>query len=179
MLAWLAATVVAVVIATAAVGSVRSQVTDSPSALTSAEAGALIVEPATTTTVASGSTLVTTTTPPTTADSVPHPSATTSVAPNGTTSTTSTTSTTAATTVSYSKSFETEAGSVRVTVDGGSVTFAGAFPQPGWSVELEDNGPERVKVHFEENDGGGEIEISIRLDDGELKVSVDDHESDD
>ena len=51
-------------------------------------------------------------------------------------------------------------------------------PLPGWTVELEDGGPEEVKVHFERNDDeADEIEFKAKIDDGELKVSI--SESDD
>lgn len=67
------------------------------------------------------------------------------------------------------------AGSVRITVSGESVTFSGATPLPGWTVELENSGPEEVNVHFERNedeDEEEEIEFKAKVEDGELKVTI-------
>ncbi len=52
------------------------------------------------------------------------------------------------------------------------MTFGGAFPKPGWSVELEKAGPESVEVKFETNDESDEIEFHAEIEDGELKVSI-------
>jgi len=64
---------------------------------------------------------------------------------------------------------------VRVVVEGTTVSFGGAYPNPGWKVELEDNGPDRVRVKFERNEGEGEIEVTARVHDGELLIDIDDH----
>ncbi len=61
---------------------------------------------------------------------------------------------------------------MRVIVEGDEVHFGGAFPNPGWRVELEDAGPERVKVHFERNDEDGEVQFTARLEDGELVTRI-------
>jgi uncharacterized protein YcnI len=79
------------------------------------------------------------------------------------------------TTLAEADTFDTVAGSVRITVSGESVTFAGATPLPGWTVELENSGPEEVKVHFERNedeDEEEEIEFKASVEDGELKISI-------
>jgi uncharacterized protein YcnI len=91
-----------------------------------------------------------------------------------------TTSTTTSTVnAGYTKTYDTEAGSVRIVVAGDSVTFAGATPLPGWTVELKNSGPEEVKVHFEQNsDEEHEIEFKAKIDDGELKVSISEDEDD-
>lgn len=186
--AWMAATSVAIVIAAAAVASVRTEVTDTPTALGEPEIVAVTTEPeldqveqltssvsiveTTTTTVSptveaettSTTVQVDTSTDTTTTSSAPPaaaPSTTTSVAAAG-----------------HTKTYDTEAGSVRVTISGDSVSFSGATPLPGWKVELENSGPEEVNVHFERNDDEGEeIEFKAKVDDGELKVSI--SESDD
>ena len=62
---------------------------------------------------------------------------------------------------------------MRIVVSGSEVKFGGATPLPGWTVELENSGPEEVKVHFERNDDEEEeIEFKATIDDGELKVSI-------
>lgn len=183
-IAWVAATVVAVFIAAAAVGSVRSSVTDTPTLVGSPSAAALATSvpspdidpppsssttrPTTTSTVPAP----TTTSPQATTTSTTAPTTATSVPPTSTTTTTSATGT-------YSRTFDTQAGSVRVIVEGDEVRFGGAFPNPGWTVELEDAGPEQVKVHFERNDESGEVQFSARLEDGELVTRIESDGHDD
>lgn len=184
VLAWLGATLVAVLIATAAVGSVRTQVTETPTQLSSAAATALV-----TTTVAVSDNQSTTTVRESTNTSTSHPP---DIEPTVTAPSDSHVTTTAATTDSVppttipaapsttvpqvpSKTITTAAGSVHIVVSGSSVTFAGAYPNPGWKVELEEKGPETVKVKFERNEGEGQIEVTARVDEGELKVDIDDH----
>lgn len=62
-------------------------------------------------------------------------------------------------------------------VEGSKVTFGGAYPNPGWSVELDDGGPEKVQVKFEQNGGEGELSVTARVAEGELKIDIDDHHS--
>jgi hypothetical protein len=187
--AWTAATLVAVVIAAAAVASVRTEVTDAPTVLgapaVATEVTAQAPDPVdqststtvtpvdtTTTTVNLDDAIETTTSAP---QVVASTSTTTTKAP--TVATTSTTTSTIA--AGYTKTYDTEAGSVRIVVSGDSVSFAGATPLPGWTVELENSGPEEVKVHFEQNsDEEHEIEFKAKIDDGELKVSISEDEDD-
>lgn len=179
--AWLAATLVAVVVAAAAVGSVRSEVIDTPTALAApvVEAGLIAQPPASDTSTTTSTSIAPEERPPTTVatDSTPpstvaQPSTpTTTLSPPTTTTIASTTTTVS----SYTKTYDTEAGSVRISVSGESVTFSGATPLPGWTVELENSGPEEVKVHFERNedeDEEDEIEFKAKVEDGELKVSI-------
>lgn len=197
--AWIGATLVAIVIASAAVGSVRSQVTDEALPLGSPEVVALAVD------VTNGSDMTessgsetpatsgldgvvpnpsTTTTAPTSTTSTPAGTGSTTSTPSGTASTTSTpsaastTTTTASSQAKYSRTFDTKGGSVRIVVEGSDVTFGGAVPKTGWSIELKDSGPEEVKVEFEQNGGSGDIEFSAKVEHGELKVEIsgDDHD---
>ena len=181
--AWMAATLVAVAVAAAAVGSVRSEVTDAPTALaaplvaTNATAPAPESETPTTSavTIAPATTMATaiptTTTTSTESDTADESPVTPTTAPA-----TTTTAPTTTTVSSYTKTYDTEAGSVRITVSGDSVTFAGATPLPGWTVELENSGPEEVSVHFERNEDEDEeeeeIEFKATVEDGELRVSI-------
>jgi hypothetical protein len=66
-----------------------------------------------------------------------------------------------------------------VIVDGESVTFGGAFPKTGWSVELEKDGPEEVKVKFERNDDSAEVQFKAHVESGELRVEISDEDGGD
>jgi hypothetical protein len=65
-----------------------------------------------------------------------------------------------------------------VVVDGNNVTFGGAVPKTGWSIELKDPGPNEVKVEFEQNGGDGDIEFTATIENGELKVEISGDEDD-
>ena len=68
--------------------------------------------------------------------------------------------------------YATDGGSVAILVSAESVTFGGGSPANGWNMEVEDYGPEKVEVHFEEINGGGEIEFEARIRDGKVVVSI-------
>ncbi len=180
--AWLAATLVAVAVAAAAVGSVRSEVADTPTVL----AAPLVATSATVSASDLGSSTTTdsdipqvpittarnteTTTTLDEADTSGSSEATTTTPPVASSSTTTTTGAS-----SYTKTYDTEAGTVRITVSGESVTFSGATPLPGWKVELKNSGPEEVNVHFERNEDeheDKEIKFKATIEDGELRVSI-------
>ncbi len=182
--AWLAVAAFSIIVASVAVGSVRSQVTNVPTVLGSgAELGVAVpstlapnpegAKPPDTKPGAS------TQIPPTTMS--PNPSSTTQTSPTLGSSTATTTTTTTTTTSdpvttvgSTTHTFDTTAGSVNVVVSGESVTFGGAFPKPGWRVELEKSGPEKVEVHFERNDSDEEEEVQFKawIDDGALQHEI-------
>jgi hypothetical protein len=175
-IAWVGATVVAIVIAAAAVGSVRSQVTETPTQLGSPSAAALAVTPvelAPETTVPAPPTVIA---PPTTVTPENGITVTTSTtSPSSAAPQTSTTNAPSTTTPAarYSKSYNTAGGSVTIVVSGENVTFGGAVPTPGWKIEVENYGPEKVEVHFEEINGEGEIKFEARIENGELDVRID------
>ncbi len=190
--AWLAGTLVAVTVAAAAVGSVRSEVTDAPMALGSqsivanaspSAAGDTSGSPSTTTPIMNpedADQAPTTTTQADDPDDEPTTSTTEPVTTTTVAQVTTTTQPPQTTTTldGYTKTYDTAGGSVRINVSGDSVTFAGATPLPGWTVELENSGPEEVKVHFERNDDeADEIDFKAKIEDGELEVSI--SESDD
>lgn len=148
ILAWVGATVLAVTVAATAVGSVRTHVTDSPTVLGS-PAIAVAIGPT---------------------DEVASTTTTTSLSADGperipTTTSSATTST---------KEYDTEAGSVLITIQGESVSFAGATVIPGWKVEVKYSGPEKVEVEFEriEDDDDREIEFLARFENGELVITI-------
>jgi hypothetical protein len=184
-MAWVGATIVAVVVAAAAVGSVRSQVTETPTALGAPTAVALAADPPAADSAAPAATETTTTIAPVDASAAEAETPTTSLVPPVVTTTTlagvTATSTTAATTTTtttqppagVTKSYTTAAGVVRIMVSGESVTFAGATADPGWTVELEKAGPPEVEVHFEKNDDEeDEVEFHAKFEDGELVVTI-------
>lgn len=138
-IAWIGATIIAVVIAGAAVSSVRSHVTKEPTALGSPTAAALAVDAVSTT-----------------------------IQPANASSTT--------TAMTSTKTYNTAGGTVRIAISDPSVTFSGAVPNPGWKVEIDHAGPDKVKVTFKQNDDGGDkIEFRAWFEHGELTVSIDDH----
>ena len=65
---------------------------------------------------------------------------------------------------------ESAGGTVTVVYGNGEVTLAGATPAFGYTMEIKDEGPERVRVDFE----SGENEISVRIEweDGQLDIEI-------
>ncbi|MEA3501218.1 MAG: hypothetical protein U9R47_00465 [Actinomycetota bacterium] len=194
-LIWLAVTVTAVLIASAAVSSVRDQVTDTPTAAASPTTIALrtteqavldptelesssptsIDEPIKTTTT------TTTTTPPATTtiplqSTTTVPTTTVPSSPDPTTTTTTTAPTTTAPTTEI-RSYELVGGSVSVEISSETVRLAGASPKPGFTMEVENSGPEKVEVEFHSEDH--ESHFSGKIEDGEFKPSIDESDDED
>ena len=203
-LIWLVVTVTAVLIASAAVSSVRDQVTDTPTAMLPPTTIAisstehLVVDPveptsiapapiddstasttstpATTTTTSSETpTTVQTTTAPPASDPEPEP---VDAAPATTTTSAQTTTTTNVPSTEI-RSYDLDGGSVSVEIGDGTVRLAGASPKPGYTMEVEHPGPEKVEVEFHNNDH--ESHFSAKFEDGSLVPSIreTDDESDD
>jgi len=185
--AWVAATLVAVAIAAAAVGSVRGEVTDAPTALGTLSIA--VVTTSTTMSIESPQTSTSTSPPGTTTTTVAVTDETTTTLGGVDTTSVSTTSTTAppvtsttetTTTVisSYTRTYGAEAGlpgSVTVVVSGESVSFSTASALNGWRVELKNSGPEEVKVLFERNENKeDEIEFKAKVQNGELEITISD-----
>jgi hypothetical protein len=53
----------------------------------------------------------------------------------------------------------------------GEVRLQSATPNPGFDMEIEDRGPDRVEVRFESDQA--EYRVEVRWDSGELKVEID------
>ena len=110
---------------------------------------------------ASPSTTSTTATPQTTATTAPTtttnpPPQTTTTAPSANTS-----------------SHSTPGGSVTISTSPGVVSFVSAIPQAGFTTELRDTGPDRVRVRFV---GATTIfEFEARWDEGELDIETSEH----
>jgi len=193
-LIWLAVTAAAVLIASAAVSSVRDQVTDTPTAMlppttvavSSTEPlvadpeapAAATVEEASTTTTSPATTTTTTTTPPTTVPTTTTPSA--DPEPTRTTTTTTTspaTTTTTSTPTTEVRSYELIGGSVSVEIGDGTVRLAGASPKPGFTMEVENSGPEKVEVEFHNDDH--ESQFTGKFEDGRFTPSIDESDDED
>jgi hypothetical protein len=54
----------------------------------------------------------------------------------------------------------------------GAVELQAATPASGFSVEIDDSGPTRVRVEFEADED--DIRVEVRWRDGELEISIDD-----
>jgi hypothetical protein len=192
-LIWLAVTVTAVLIASAAVSSVRDHVTDTPTAMLppttiaissteqlvaapiQPEKPAPIVteEPSTSTTSApTTTTTVQPETPTTTSPSDPEPAETTTT----TTTVPATTTTTSAPTTEV-RSYELVGGSVSVEIGDGTVRLAGASPKPGFAMEVENSGPEKVEVEFHNDDH--ESHFTGKFEDGRFEPSIDEGDEED
>ena len=65
---------------------------------------------------------------------------------------------------------ESAGGTVTVVYSNGEVTLAGATPAFGYKMEIEDEGPERVRVDFESDEN--EISVRIEWKDGQLEVEI-------
>ena len=51
-------------------------------------------------------------------------------------------------------------------------------PNPGYQVEIESAGPEKVEVKFEASGDDHESKLEVRCHDGVLDPKVDEHEDD-
>lgn len=188
IVAWLLATVASVAVAFAGVSSVRTAV---------AGPGSLNIEAA-----ASGETTTTTSfieTPPTEVEavgsgSIPQvvgttevPSSTTSsddegsgeggstgaTAPSVTTTTTAPSQTTQGDDDDTSfETYETEGGWVTVRSDKEGVYLETASSRSGFTVEVEDDGPQEVVVVFKRP--GEEIHFKATFDDGRVRIKIED-----
>jgi len=190
--AWLVATLVAVVIAAAAVGNVRTQVTDGPTALSPPTLIEDDDEPQSAPSLNEAPELtvdIEVPDEPTEPDPVPTTTTTTIVetttteSPSSESTVTSTTHpppTTTTTVAAYTKTYNVTvdgvtAGTVRIAVSGESVSFSGATVAPGWTFKLDEEGPEKVQVKFEAiDDDDIQFEFKAEIEDGELEVEISD-----
>lgn len=189
--AWLGATAISVLIASAAVAGIRDRVVETPVAIglptttttSSTVAGETTVAtvPETTAVATTVTTLETTTTtePPsetattTTTTAPAEPTPTTTAPPTTTTTTAPPTTTTSP--VAYS-THDLIGGTVVLAFDGGQVNLVSATPRAGFSVDPEHTGPDEVEVKFVGNDHKSKLEA--RVEDGELRVDIDEERDD-
>lgn len=60
------------------------------------------------------------------------------------------------------RTWQGRAGVVVAECSGSRIRLVGAYPNSGWSVQVEERGPQRLAVHFEGNDDQGETELGAR-----------------
>jgi hypothetical protein len=161
--AWVAALVLATVLTWQIVGLADSQVGDVPVAA----APSLPVASSTTTSEV------------TSTSSSPVSSSTSRASTTVTTGTTAPSSTSPSAPVSTDAAAEwsvrtvnSAGGTVIIRHRPGVVELQAATPASGFSVEVDDSGPTRVRVEFESDDA--DIRVEARWQDGELEVTVED-----
>lgn len=108
-------------------------------------------------------------------------STTTAVTPTSTAGTAQTSSTSTSppppTTVAVAapvweaRTVQSGGGTVTVRAAPGAVEFVSAVPAPGFAVEVDDDGPTRVRVEFESD--AERFEVRIEWDGSELVISID------
>ena len=192
-LAWLGATAVSVLIASAAVAGIRDRVVETPVAIglptsttTTVVSGNSALDPAPVANVPETSTATpsptTTAAPPasTTTTTVlvadeTVPATTTTTAPPPTTTTTPPTTTVP---IAY-PTYDLVGGTVVLSIGDGEVNLVSATPRPGFSVDYEHTGPEEVEVRFVSSDHKSKLEADV--ENGELRVDIDEepHDEDD
>jgi hypothetical protein len=70
------------------------------------------------------------------------------------------------------KTIPSPGGTVTVSFGNGEVNLQGASPAFGYSMEVEDEGPDLVRVDFESDDG--EISVRVEWKDGMLDIEITD-----
>lgn len=189
LLIWLAVTLTAVFIASTAVSSVRDQVTDTPTAMlppttiapdSTEQQTPDPTQPESPTRV-DGSSSPTTTAPTTTTSAALQPTTTvpSTTVPSSPAPTTTTTTTATVPPTTEIRSYELVGGLVSVEIGDGTVRLAGASPKPGFTMEVESSGPEKVEVEFHNDEHRSKF--SGKFEDGkyEPSISESDEEEDD
>ena len=185
---WVVASIIATSVAMAAVSSVTDNVTDSPSATLAT--GSFDDDTSSTTTPDDGGTSTTlpeddgtsttSTTLPDDDDDDDDGTTTSTTIPDDDDDDDDTTTTSVAPTPTETVTYQLVGGWVRVTIGQGFVRLEGAAPNPGFSMRLEADEGDEVRVRFESDDHRSEFEA--RWDDGELEIELDEKpegESDD
>ena len=161
--AWLLALVLTTVLTWQIVGLADSQV---------GEEAPLAVAPLSTTTSSgsssSSSTAQTSTTIATTSTTAPDGASGSSPSPSP--SSTSSVATTVESQWSV-RTINSAGGSVVIRHRPGEVEYQAATPAAGFGVEVDDAGPDRVRVEFESEDA--DIRVEARWENGELNIDVD------
>jgi hypothetical protein len=190
--AWVGATVLSVVIASAAVAGIRDRVVETPVAIGLPSTTATTVSPTTvpplsvlegttttttiTTTAAPTTTVTSTTEAPVTTDTTV---VTATTAPPATTTTTTTTAP-PQTTTTLALNYETVdlvGGTVILSYGNGEVRVVSATPRPGFTYEAEHTVGVEVEVKFVSNDHKSKLEAKLK--DGELRIEKEEESHDD
>jgi hypothetical protein len=161
--AWVAALVLATVLTWQIVGLADSQVGDVPVAA----APSLPVASSTSTSEVTSTTRA----PESTSTSTASTTVTTGTTAPSSTSPSAPASTDAAAEWSV-RTVNSAGGTVIIRHRPGVVEPQAATPASGFSVEVDDSGPTRVRVEFESDDA--DIRVEARWQDGELEVTVED-----
>ncbi len=162
---WIVATLATTAVAYVAVNAAGAEVTDRP--LTSVVATGDSTASSSTTSTANGSSSTSGTgTTGTSTTAGTGESSTTSTS----TSSTSTTGTTVSTAPWQQTTIPSKGGLVIVSYRPGEVKLESVAPTPGFSYEIDDQGPPEVRVQFE----GGDVKVEVRVSwDGGLVTEVD------
>lgn len=173
--AWVAALVVTTVLTWQIVGLADSQVGDTPVAVAPVPTSTTL-SITTTTTAANPSTsapAVTSTTGQTTTTTPSQSSGSSTPTSQGAMAPPSTEPPTTPATVEWTvRTINSQGGTVIVRHRPGEVELKAATPAAGFSVEIDDRGPDRVRVEFEGEDD--DVRVEVEWEDGELDVSIDD-----
>lgn len=160
--AWVLALVLATVLTWQIVGLADSQVGETPAAV----APTAIPSSTVPTTPSSTAPLTTGDTTSTTGAASSSSSSTSSTSP-------STPTTSQPTTAEWSvRTINSPGGTVVVRYRPEQVELQAATPAAGFSVEVDDNGPDRVRVEFESGDD--DFRVEARWEGGQLSIEVDD-----
>ncbi|HET8740824.1 MAG TPA: hypothetical protein VFO17_13960 [Acidimicrobiia bacterium] len=155
---WVAALVAATVLAWQIVGLADSQVGD-------ATPEAVAPTPTSTTTTVADSTTTTV------ADSTTSTGASATTAPSSTTPTTGASTPTTESAAWSVRTINSSGGVVVIRYRPQEVDLQAATPASGFGVEIDDPGPSRVRVEFENDDD--RVRVEARWENGQLVVEVD------
>ena len=103
--------------------------------------------------------------------------ATTTTAPDGSSGSSPSTAPTSASSVTTAetqwsvRTINSAGGSVLIRYRPGEVEYQAATPAAGFGVEVDDAGPDRVRVEFESEDA--DVRVEARWENGELDIEVD------
>jgi hypothetical protein len=153
--AWIAATIVSILIASAAVGAVRGNVSESPQPLGAALPPASStstpgsIQPGSTTTAPTNPSI-----PTTTVATVPSGSSTSSAPAAG----------------GAIKTYTIKGGTVSIEVFDDHLTLLGAVPAAGYRVEEKSSSPQKIEIEF--RTGEHESRFIAALEDDGLRVST-------
>lgn len=69
------------------------------------------------------------------------------------------------------RTWDSAAGSLVVACRGESISLGGAHANPGWSLEVDDRGPEEVQVEFESSGDADDVRVEASCVDGQPRFS--------
>ncbi len=171
MAAWVGATIVSIFIASAAVGSVRGHVSDTPQPMAS-----VTTPPPTTATTAA--TTASAEPLPTTVTTVPTttvPTTTVTTVPDSVVAAPSTTTPPIAVAAAGEiKTYTVAGGTVSIEVFADHLTLLGAVPAPGFSVAEKEISSRKIEIEFKS--GEQESKFAASLEDGRLEIETESHD---